>query len=157
MQQEKKLYQITRLCNDDPQQLEYLRHLRDGLMAYHNTYTSSDVFMDFVKRRLNDETMLIAFIGVDGIPVGYGHAFDVVEHPYMPEWTRAGYIAQFYIEEEHRRHKMGEMLLNYIHDWFDKRGIKKMMLNVGIENEIGQRFWKKHNYTPLAIRMKREI
>jgi GNAT superfamily N-acetyltransferase len=52
---------------------------------------------------------------------------------------------------------VGEAGLNYIHDWFRSRGLKDAMLNVAIENEVGNRFWVKQGYVPYATRMKYKL
>jgi ribosomal protein S18 acetylase RimI-like enzyme len=84
-------------------------------------------------------------------------AFDVEEHAYMPEWSRRGYITQYYVDASYRGQGIGEMGLHYIHNWFRSRGLTDVMLNVGMENEIGKRFWIKQGYVPYATRMKYQL
>ena len=74
-----------------------------SLRAEFSEMGSPEPFINFVTRRLEDETMLLALAWIDQTPVGYGLAFDVMEHPYMPEWTRTGYIAQFLITKNYRQ------------------------------------------------------
>jgi ribosomal protein S18 acetylase RimI-like enzyme len=47
------------------------------------------------------------------------------------------------------------MLMAGIDDWFAARGVSKVMLNVAPDNPVGQQFWQKHGFEPLAIRLKR--
>ena len=62
-----------------------------------------------------DQPWLAAVLAWDGAtPIGYGLAFDVAEHLYMPEWTRAGYIAQFLIASGYRQHGVGAALMDTI-------------------------------------------
>ena len=123
-------------------------------MAHHDDFSPSDLFRKFLVKHLGEETMLV-FLMLDGSKaIGYGMAFDVEEHPFMPEWTRRGYITQYYLEASYRGQGIGEMGLKYIHDWFRSRGLTSVMLNVGMENETGKRFWVRQGYIPHATRMK---
>ena len=155
MMQEKPDYHIVRLSRQDAELIKALGELRDGLMAYHNSYTSSEQCRNFVSQRLGQETMLLIFALDGDTPIGYGLAFDVAEHPFMPEWQRSGYITQFFVQAEHRRHGVGELLLDSITDWFTSRGITNVLLNVSLDNEVAQRFWEKHGFAARQIRMKR--
>ncbi len=144
-------YHLTRFNHPTQQWLEAVLALR----AEFGDNDSPETFIRFVTRRLEDETMLVALAWDGARPVGYGLAFDVAEHPYMPEWTRAGYIAQFLIAQDYRQQGVGGLLMDYIDAWFEARGLEKVLLNVNIDNEPGNRFWQKHDFQPYAIRMKR--
>ena len=106
---------------------------------------------------MGEETMLLFLMYSDSKAVGYGMAFDVQEHAYMPEWVRRGYVTQFFVDSSCRGQGVGELGLNYIHDWFRSRGLKDAMLNVAIDNEVGNRFWVKQGYIPYATRMKSKL
>lgn len=113
--------------------------------------------MDFVTNRLDDETMLLILGLVGDTPAGYGLAFDVVEHAFMPEWQRAGYVTQFFVAPEHRRQGVGQMMFDFIVQWLASRGVTEMLLNVSPDNPAGDRFWKSQGFVPHRIRMKQEI
>lgn len=147
-------FSITRVTQLNDAQLDELCTLRNALQAHHDDFSSSDRFRNFLTKHMGEETMLVFLIYNDSTAVGYGMAFDVEEHAYMPEWVRRGYITQFYVEASCRGQGIGELGLRYIHDWFRSRGLKDVMLNVAIHNEIGVRFWIKQGYTPCATRMK---
>jgi GNAT superfamily N-acetyltransferase len=149
--------QITRVTTFDQKQVDELCCLRDGLMSHHGDISPSDRFRDFLLKHMGEETMLV-FLMYDGDKaIGYGMAFDVEEHAYMPEWSRRGYITQYFVDASYRGQGVGELGLNYIHDWFRSRGLTNVMLNVGMENEIGKRFWVKQGYIPYATRMKYQL
>jgi GNAT superfamily N-acetyltransferase len=150
-------YHIVRLRHHDPQLLESLDVLHRALMAYGGSDTPLEQFMDFVSKRLGDETMLLILGFAGETPVGYGMAFDVAEHPFMPEWQRSGYITQFFVAHEYRRQGVGQVLLDSIVQWLASRGVTKVLLNVSLENPLGNRFWRKQGFVPYVTRMKREI
>jgi len=142
---------ITRYNRPDQNWLEAVLSLRAGF----GDNDSPEPFVDFITRRLEDETMLLVLAWVGETPVGYGLAFDVAEHPYMPEWRRAGYIAQFLVAPGYRQQGVGKLLMETIDDWFIQRGISKTLLNVNMDNDPGIRFWQSHGFKPYALRMKR--
>jgi ribosomal protein S18 acetylase RimI-like enzyme len=144
-------YHITRFNHSNQNWLKVVLSLR----AEFGDKDSPEPFASFVKRRLEDESMLLALAWVDENPVGYGLAFDVAQHPFMPEWTRAGYITQFLVSRNYRQRGVGKILMDYINDWFQSRGLQKVLLNVDIENEAGIRFWEIQGFEAYAMRMKR--
>lgn len=144
-------YHITRFNHPDQNWLEAVLPLR----AEFEHMGPPDLFIEFIKRRLEEETMLLIVAWVDKTPVGYGLAFDVAEHSFMPEWTRAGYITQFLVSKSYRKHGVGKLLMDYINDWFRSRGLQKVLLNVDMDNKAGIRFWKSQGFEPYAMRMKR--
>lgn len=115
----------------------------------------SEPFVNFIQQRLEDKTMYLILAWDGEIPVGYGLAFDVESDPAKPEWTRTGYISQFLVTKSRRKHGVGKLLMEHIDEWFDSRGIARVLLNVDIGNDAGQRFWESNGFEPIAIRMKR--
>jgi len=149
--------QIIRVAQFDPKQVDELCRLRDVLMSHHNNFSSSDLFRNFLMKHMGEETMLVFLMYDRAKAIGYGMAFDVEEHAFMPEWTRRGYITQYFVDPAYREKGIGKLGLNYIHDWFRSRGLTNVMLNVDMENEIGKRFWVGQGYVPYATRMKYQL
>jgi GNAT superfamily N-acetyltransferase len=142
---------LTRYAHPSQNWLPAVLSLRAGF----NDSDSPEPFASFILRRLEDETMLLVLAWDGDVPVGYALAFDVDADPAKPEWTRCGYIAQFMVAESHRQLGIGGLLMDYVDTWFNERGLKKVLLNVNIENETGIRFWQKHGFEPYALRMRR--
>jgi ribosomal protein S18 acetylase RimI-like enzyme len=147
-------YHVVRLGDPDPQLLESLDAFHQALLQ--GSDTPPEQFMDFVTRRLGDETMLLILGLVGDTPVGYGLAFDVVEHPFMPEWQRSGYITQFFVAPEYRRQGVGQMMFDHIVQWLASRGVTDVLLNVAVDNPAGELFWRKQGFAPHRTRMKRK-
>ena len=146
--------QIVRVTALDQRQMDELCRLRDGLMSHHKDFSPSDRFRNFLEKHMGEGTMLVFLMVDDSKAIGYGMAFDVEEHAYMPEWSRKGYITQYFVDPAYRGQGIGEMGLRHIHDWFRSRGLTNVMLNVGMDNEIGKRFWVRQGYVPYATRMR---
>jgi GNAT superfamily N-acetyltransferase len=154
MQTMKSQISITRVTENNQQQIDDLCRLRDDLSAHHDDFSPPDRFRNFLLKHVGEETMLVFLMVADSKAIGYGMAFDVEEHAYMPEWNRRGYVTQFYVDSTYRGQGIGELGLNCIHAWFQSRGLKDAMLNVAIDNEAGNRFWVKQGYVPYATRLK---
>jgi len=149
--------QFVRVTQFNPNQVDELCRLRNALMSHHENFSSSDLFRNYLLKHKDEETMLVFLMYDEGKAIAYGMAFDVEEHPFMPEWTRRGYITQYFVDSAYRGKGIGELGLNYIHDWFRSRGLTNVMLNVDMENEIGVRFWVRQGYVPYATRMKHRL
>ena len=142
---------LNRYNNPDQNWLKEVLSLR----AEFGDSDSPEPFASFITRRLEDATMLL-FLAWDGeIPVGYGLAFDVEADPAKPEWKRCGYISQFLVSEKYRQLGIGNLMMDYIDHWFSERGLRKVLLNVNLDNENGIRFWRKRGFEPYAMRMRR--
>jgi len=149
--------QFVRVTQFNPKHVDELCKLRDALMSHHDNFSSSDLFRNFLSKHMGEETMLVFLMCDGGKAIGYGIAFAVEEHPFMPEWSRRGYITQYFVDSTCRGKGIGELGLKYIHDWFRSRGLTNVMLNVDMENETGNRFWVRQGYVPYATRMKCQL
>jgi len=148
-------YRVVRLRSSDPELFEGLDRLHRALIQ--GASTPPEQFIDFVTQRLDDETMLLILALAEDGPVGYGLAFDVAEHAFMPEWQRAGYITQFYVAPEHRRRGVGQLMFDAIVEWLASRGVGEVQLNVSQDNPVGHRFWRRHGFVPHRLRMKSKM
>jgi ribosomal protein S18 acetylase RimI-like enzyme len=128
----------------------------DGLHRefFEGSSVSPEQFMDFVKVRLEDERMLL-ILGMEGVtPLGYGLAFDVVEHPFMPEWQRSGYVTQLYVLPEHRDQGIGKLLVDSMLSWMTARGITRVQLNVLVGEGGAEGYWRRFGFEPVRTRMQ---
>ncbi|MBN1488095.1 MAG: GNAT family N-acetyltransferase [Anaerolineae bacterium] len=147
-------YRIVHIKQSNDSLLQEVFTMRNELMNYHGRVPPPEPFMRIVPQRVHEETTRLSVILDRDTAAGYTMAFDVAEHPFMPDWQRAGYITHFYIREAYRKQGLGQLLYNDVITWFRQRQVAKIMLNVAIENMLGQRFWEKQGFEPIAIRMK---
>jgi len=94
----------------------------------------SDVFANF------DFNLLVAARGER--LVGYTIAAIMVNHAILalPQY---GFIAEMAVTEAERGQGTGEAMWTAAVEWFRRRGITVVQLNVSPRNESGQRFWRK--------------
>lgn len=148
-------YSYIRLSNTETQLLPALEELYRAFALHEDHTNPITQFMDAITDRLDDDQMFVLLAQVDGEAVGYILAYDVIEHPFIPTWERAGYITQLFIRAEFQRRGIGQALVNETIAWFTQRGVEQIMLNVDVDNETGTQFWQKLGFTPYLVRMKR--
>lgn len=64
---------------------------------------------------------------------------------------KLGVIESIFIEEQYRRNKIAENLMNLSLKWMDNRGAKNKRLNVAVGNEEVMNFYKRFNFKPYLI------
>jgi GNAT superfamily N-acetyltransferase len=148
-------FRIVGLQGGDSQLLRELDRLHRLFLQ--GSRVPTEQFMEFVTGRLGDEGMLVLLAVNGGKAVGYGLAFDVLEHPFMPEWRRCGYITQLYVAPESRRQGVGRALVERTIEWLASRGVDEVMLNVVAGEGTAERFWRAQGFERCRIRMKREV
>ncbi len=62
--------------------------------------------------------------------------------------AKRGYIADFYVLPEYRRHGVGGKLFSECKKWFLSRGLYMVDLQYLAVNEAGKRFWEKMGFEP---------
>ena len=148
-------YQLVQLRTSDDHLLSELDELHREF--FRNSTVPPEQFMGFVSERLADDVMLLILAMSDDRAVGYGLAFDVSEHPFMPEWRRSGYITQLYVTSEHRGRGVGQRMVDSILAWMRSRDVQSVQLNAGVGETGAQEFWHKQGFEPCRVRMRREI
>jgi GNAT superfamily N-acetyltransferase len=146
---------VVRIRGHDPGLLGDLDRLHRAF--FEGSAVEPEQFMGFVARRLEDETMLLILAVAGDTPVGYGLAFDVAEHPFMPEWQRAGYITQLYVSPGQRGRGVGRLLVDHIVAWLASRDVAEVLLNVVPDESLSAQYWRKQGFVPCRVRMRRSI
>lgn len=60
---------------------------------------------------------------------------------------RQGHLYHVCVDEEYRRHGIGEAMVETVMEALKKEKINKVCLNAFISNEVGNRFWQKLGWT----------
>jgi len=64
-----------------------------------------------------------------------------------------GHITDAFVTERLRRRGIGEQLYRALAEWFHKRGITVIELNVAVANSIAQAFWRKMGFKDWMTRL----
>ena len=153
----KPTVQITRLSQKTIHLFENLDKLYRAFAEEEGHTSPPEQFTNFVRGKLDDDSMLLLLAMTDTEVIGYALVFDVIDHPFIPDWARTGYITQMFVQASHRNQEVGQRILNHSIEWLSTRGVPQVMLNVHAHNSLGEKFWRREGFTPHLIRMKRRI
>lgn len=64
---------------------------------------------------------------------------------------KLGMIESIFVEEEYRRNKIAENLMNLSLNWMDEKGVKSKRLNVAVGNEEVLDFYKRFDFQPFLF------
>jgi GNAT superfamily N-acetyltransferase len=91
---------------------------------------------------------------MDGRIVGY--VFAGLEPESWKELRyEAGYIHDIVVDQDYRKQKIGDALLGAAFEWFEARGVVRIMLWTAQENIDAQRLFHRLGFTPTMIEMTR--
>jgi GNAT superfamily N-acetyltransferase len=115
------------------------------------------IYVERMVSRIGDADTLVLVAEIDGHVVGYvlGAIVDLV--PDMFEREMCGFIADIFVEPDHRRHGIGRMLIDAVLDWFRSEGIRYYEWYVAAQNPTARAFWREMGGRELMVRMRCEI
>lgn len=96
-----------------------------------------------------------AFVAeVQGAVVGYVLGAIVDLTPDLFEHEDVGFIADIYVEPQHRRRGIARQLFHAICDWFAAQGVRQIEWQVAVANSDARRFWEAVGGRALTMRMR---
>lgn len=114
---------------------------------YKRSENGTDVFSQFALKQINDRDSLVLIAQMDEETCGYSIARIENRPPVFVE-TRFGMIYDFAVSEKYRRNGIGEKLYNAVTEWFKKKNVDRVELNVATSNPISMKFWTKLGLKP---------
>ena len=102
----------------------------------------------------NERSAVFVAEEAPGAVEGYCHAM-IQEYPPIIPRTVYGYVSE--IAAHRRRQGIGSRLLESAHAWFREKGITYVEVNVSVKNTLAGSFWRKHGYTEMIERLRREL
>lgn len=70
---------------------------------------------------------------------------------------KIGIIDNIFVEEKHRKEKIGQKLLNFALKYFNLKNIQYIQINTDARNNTGRGFWKKNNFFEYQINMLKKL
>ncbi|HOA97684.1 MAG TPA: GNAT family N-acetyltransferase [Acetivibrio saccincola] len=136
----------------DSKLLEEVRHLWIKKRKYHeekSTYFSdkfAQITFDGRKAEMFEKSEIRVVIAKDAEKDKYvGFCISTIDD------KKLGVIESIFIEEQYRRNKIAENLMNLSLKWMDEKGVKNKRLNVAVGNEEVMNFYKRFNFQPFLI------
>ena len=139
--------------------VEKIKSLWCEFIDFHERYDSyykrsengSKAFGQFVKKQISDRNAFVLIAKLDKETCGYLIARLENRVPVFVE-TRYGMIYDIAVSEKYRRKGIGEKLYGSSIDWFQKKKVKRIELNVATSNPVSMKFWTKMGLKPYCER-----
>lgn len=99
-----------------------------------------------IKKLITSKNAIIVIAEFNNKPIGCG--FGNIQKN-SADWSRfkyKGYIGMMFVEKQYRSQGIGGIMLGYILDWFKKRKIKDIRLQVYQNNDIAVNAYKKAGF-----------
>jgi ribosomal protein S18 acetylase RimI-like enzyme len=106
-----------------------------------------DNFGKFIQENLLKEDAVVFVAETNGEVVAFILA-TIQNHPPAFEIKQYGLVNDLAVASAYRRSGIGKHLFNMAKDWFIKKGMKRIEIEVALTNEISTSFWKKMNFKP---------
>ena len=104
---------------------------------------------------MRNDAQTHAFVAeVQGAVVGYVLGAIVDLTPDLFEHEDVGFIADIYVEPQHRRRGIARQLFHAICDWFAAQGVRQIEWQVAVANSDARRFWEAVGGRALTMRMR---
>src|SRR5262245_1156028 len=127
-------------------------HAFDPARFIHPDTLRADVYTSRVSAELAGGAMMVRVADVDGRIVGY--VFAGVEPESWKELRHAaGYVHDLVVDEAYRQTGVGGALLASALEWFDARGVARIMLWTAPQNVGAQRLFHRAGFRPTMIEM----
>lgn len=122
---------------------------------YYQSSTEMNLEED-LKEWLKDKNSKIFIAEKDGQVIGYARG-TIEEAPYYSRSKMVGQIDNLIINAAHRERGVGKRLFYELRNWFKKRNVQDLRLNVDSRNQIAIKFWEKMGFEKFSLRMRREL
>lgn len=111
-------------------------------------------YAERVLKRRDDPQMRALVAEVDGEVVGYllGAVMDL--HPDIFQHVDVGFIADVYVDPDHRRRGIARQLVDTINTWFAEHGVTHTEWQVAAANTAGLHFWEAVGGLAMTVRMR---
>lgn len=100
------------------------------------------LYADRIIDRLDDTHTQTYVAESKDMVIGYilGVIVDLVPEMFVQE--TGGFLADIFVDKDHRRQGVGRKLVDELSDWFRTKGVAYLELYVAFENANGRAFWK---------------
>ena len=115
----------------------------ESLVTLNAKFNGSGLTESEIKQNVSSTNELIALAIMDGVPVGFACAQYYKSFCYG---DLQGEITEMYVQEEVRRNGLGSMLLLFLEQELQFRGVKVVKILTGRHNESAHRAYEHANY-----------
>ena len=102
-------------------------------------------FGKFILENLSKDDAIVYVAETNGDVVAHILA-TIQSYPPAFEIKRYGLINDLAVASAYRRIGIGQHLFDMARDWFDKKGMKRIEIEIAVANEVSTSFWKKMDF-----------
>jgi ribosomal protein S18 acetylase RimI-like enzyme len=106
-----------------------------------------------IKKIISSKNSKILIAEINGKPVGCGFGEIKKNHANWSKFKYKGYIGMMFVEKEYRSKGIGTKILNTLLDWFEKRKVSDIRLQVYSNNDIAVHTYRKSGFKDYLIEM----
>lgn len=149
-----------------PGDIDAVARLWEALVAYHRVLDSSlppaapQGVRRYARRlidRLDDPMSRVLVAEVDSAVVGYVLGVVVDLAPEMFAQDASGFLADIFVDANHRRAGIGTALVDSLVAWFGEKGLRYFEWHVAARNEESIAFWRSIGGRDVMLRMRAEL
>ncbi len=104
-------------------------------------------FGKFIAANLRKDDAIVYVAEKDGEVIGHILA-TIQNYPPVFEIKRYGLVNDLAVASAYRRFGIGQHLFAMVNDWFVKKDIRRIEIEVAIANKASTLFWEKMNFKP---------
>ncbi len=102
-------------------------------------------FGKFILENLRKDDAIVYVAETNGEVVAHILA-TIQSYPAAFEIKRYGLVNDLAVAAVYRRSGIGKQLFNMVKDWFCKKGMKRVEIEVAVANEVSTSFWNKMHF-----------
>jgi ribosomal protein S18 acetylase RimI-like enzyme len=109
-----------------------------------------------LQNRIDDPNYRLAVVEIDRELAGYCLSY-ISKKPYFFKLGKFGFIGDLFVEQKHRRHGFGKMLVGDALDFFKRKHVEQVELLVANDNVNTIKFWQHMGYNTLLQWMYKRL
>jgi GNAT superfamily N-acetyltransferase len=113
-------------------------------------------FSAWARKHIGSRSGIVLLAEVEERPVGYCLIF-IRRIPYFSRLKRVGHIGDLLVVKEFRGWGISSLLKEEALQWFRRKGIKHVALNVLEKNRVPQSIYKKWGFFPFVVEMRKNL
>ena len=114
------------------------------------------IFEEYLKSCLqNSDNNILLLAETDNTPICYCFA-KISNRPPIFEKNLCGVITDIAVTDKFRRTGIGSLLFKGVKEWFSKKEINLIQLDISAVNEVSRAFWQRMGFKPYMITMSLE-
>ncbi len=123
------------------------------LDLYYKPFSSFEGLEEEIGTWIANKDMLVLVAEDAGVIIGYAQV-SVEPAPVYAAAKKMGVIYDVFVLPAHRRKKIARQLVDRALEWFEKKHVRHIELNVDVRNDEAMAFWSALGFSAFKLRMR---